>query len=58
MTKDPACGMEIDEKQATTRTEFRGKTYFFCSVKCKIEFISNPDRYAEPKEDRAGHHHH
>lgn len=58
MTKDPVCGMEIDEKQAAARTEYRGKTYLFCSVKCKAEFVSNPDRYVETEEHGSGHHHH
>ena len=36
-TKDPTCGMEMDE--ATALQSVRdGKTYFFCSDKCQHKF--------------------
>jgi len=35
MTKDPVCGMEVDEKTTTNTTSFEGKTYWFCGAGCK-----------------------
>lgn len=45
MTKDPVCGMQIDEKKAAASTEHLGKTYYFCSESCKQEFNSDPHKY-------------
>jgi YHS domain-containing protein len=45
MTKDPVCGMNVDEKNAEFTTQFAGKTYAFCSENCKQEFEADPDEY-------------
>ncbi|NIR51732.1 YHS domain-containing protein [candidate division KSB1 bacterium] len=45
MTKDPVCGMQIDEKNAAAKMEHMGKTYYFCSESCKKEFESGPHQY-------------
>lgn len=58
MAKDPVCGMQIEEQQAAARTEYRGKTYYFCSAKCKSEFLSAPDRYAARSDEGTQHHQH
>jgi YHS domain-containing protein len=42
--EDPVCHMKVDEK-ARFRTEFNGKTYYFCSSSCKSRFDSNPSKY-------------
>jgi YHS domain-containing protein len=47
MTKDPVCGMNIDEKAAEFQTQVAGKKYFFCSEECKKEFQENPEDYVE-----------
>ncbi len=39
MTKDPICGMEVDEKKAKFRAEKGGKTYYFCSKNCHDKFL-------------------
>ena len=46
MTIDPVCGMEIEEAQAPAKTEFEGRTYYFCSESCRDEFEANPQLYA------------
>ncbi len=46
MAKDPVCGMQVDEKQAAGKSEFDGKTYYFCSPSCKATFDKNPSAYA------------
>ncbi len=44
MAKDPVCGMNADEKKATTVT-YQGKTYYFCSAGCKVTFEKAPGQY-------------
>ena len=56
MTKDPVCGMEIDEKAAAGKSEYEGKTYYFCSSGCKKTFDANPAKYVKGKGHEAvGH---
>jgi Cu+-exporting ATPase len=45
MAKDPVCGMRIDEKKAAATSQYRGKTYYFCSPGCKKSFDANPEKY-------------
>ncbi len=47
MTKDPVCGMQIDEKQAAGKSEHQGQTFYFCSPNCKQKFDENPEQYAK-----------
>jgi Cu+-exporting ATPase len=46
MTKDPVCGMQVDEKKAAALATLGGKTYYFCSAGCKATFEKAPDKYA------------
>ncbi|HXG85541.1 MAG TPA: heavy metal translocating P-type ATPase [Pyrinomonadaceae bacterium] len=48
--KDPVCGMTIDEREAAGKSEFNGKTYYFCSPVCKKKFDANPAQFAEAEE--------
>ena len=41
ITKDPICGMAVDEKTAL-HTERDGKTFYFCSEDCRKKFLSMP----------------
>ncbi len=46
---DPSCGMIVDEgrsRAAGLTSEYRGKTYFFCSIQCKRQFDKAPQIYA------------
>jgi len=45
MVKDPVCGMNVNEKTAKLKSEYMGKTYYFCSKPCKEAFDKNPARY-------------
>ncbi len=45
MAKDPVCGMQVDEKEAAGKSDYRGKTYYFCAPGCKKEFDENPEKY-------------
>jgi YHS domain-containing protein len=45
MAVDPVCKMEVNEKDAQWKTEYRGKTYYFCAPGCKKAFEENPHQY-------------
>ena len=45
MTKDPVCGMQLDESKPEFQTQFAGKKYSFCSDECRKEFEAEPDTY-------------
>ena len=47
MTKDPVCGMDIEEKKAGATAVYQGKTYYFCSAACKATFEKTPAKYAK-----------
>ncbi|MEM2118630.1 MAG: YHS domain-containing protein [Candidatus Bathyarchaeia archaeon] len=45
MAKDPVCGMTVDEKTAKIKSDYMGKTYYFCNQSCKTAFDKNPAKY-------------
>lgn len=47
MTRDPVCGMTIEEKGAAATASHEGRTYHFCSAGCKSKFEKEPKKYAE-----------
>ncbi len=52
--KDPVCGMSVNPATAKHRTEYEGRTYFFCCAGCREKFIADPERYLHPEaEDSA-----
>ena len=42
---DPVCGMRVSD-QSAHRTEYDGRSYFFCSGACRGKFLANPERHA------------
>ena len=44
--KDPVCGMVVLPESAQGKAEFEGKTYYFCSHECMVEFQASPKKYA------------
>ena len=56
MVKDPVCGMMVDPEKAPAKTEYEGKTYYFCAPGCKMAFEEDPERYLEGTEGAHGHH--
>jgi Cu+-exporting ATPase len=46
MSKDPVCGMQVDEQQAKATAQHQGRTFYFCSTECRQQFEQEPDRYA------------
>jgi xanthine dehydrogenase accessory factor len=47
---DPICGMTVDAGGAGYFSEYKGRTYYFCSAGCKQEFDKQPEahRIASP----------
>ena len=48
--KDPVCGMEVDAKEAAAaklKSDYKGKTYYFCSDDCKKKFDKEPGRWVK-----------
>src|SRR5437764_8108766 len=43
--KDPVCGMTVDPQNAAGFYEYKGQTYFFCSVGCRERFKADPERF-------------
>lgn len=56
MAKDPVCGMDVDEKQAAGKSEYKGQTYYFCSVGCKKAFDKEPEKFVGQAKDEHGSH--
>lgn len=58
MEKDPVCGMDVDPKTAAGKSEYQGKTYYFCSPGCKHSFDKDPEKYlGKPATGHMGGHH-
>ena len=51
-TKDPICGMTVDEATAL-HAERDGKTFYFCSGHCRQKFLASPSG-AKPEEQPGG----
>jgi len=47
MEKDPVCGMDVDPKTATDKTDYKGRKYYFCSAGCKKAFEKEPEKYTK-----------
>ncbi|MCP8308635.1 MAG: YHS domain-containing protein [archaeon] len=47
MAKDPVCGMSVDEKKTKYKSDYKGKTYYFCSTTCKSAFDKSPGKYVK-----------
>lgn len=56
MKFDPVCGTAISPEAAISTAHYRGETYYFCSVKCKLAFDQSPHHYAKdrPPEKKDG----
>ena len=44
-SKDPVCGMDVDEAKAAGSSAHKGQTYYFCASGCKKAFDENPEKY-------------
>jgi YHS domain-containing protein len=57
MTKDPVCGMTIEENTAAGTYEYDRRTYYFCAVSCRERFEKEPDKYIKDAEKQLKEHH-
>jgi YHS domain-containing protein len=56
MVKDPVCGMMVDPQKAAAKSEYKGKTYYFCARGCKVAFDRDPEKYVTGEGERAMDH--
>ena len=55
LEKDPVCGMMVDpQHKPELRLEHDGKTYWFCSKGCLLEFRDDPRSYVDPRHEPHG----
>jgi YHS domain-containing protein len=47
---DPICGSALDDRHLAARSDFGGERYYFCSLRCKMEFDDNPYAYARQEK--------
>ena len=48
---DPVCGMSVDTS-TDLKTEYQGKTYYFCNPSCLDKFKADPEFYLIPADQR------
>src|SRR5512142_2158529 len=52
--RDPVCGMHVDASHAAGGSaEHAGRTYHFCSPRCRARFVAEPARYVLPPAEPA-----
>ncbi|MGK0547785.1 heavy metal translocating P-type ATPase [Halomonas cupida] len=47
---DPVCGMTVDPHQTEHRASHAGKTWYFCSARCRKKFEGAPDTYLQGED--------
>lgn len=57
MAKDPVCGMDVDPQTAAGESEYKGQTYYFCSLGCKASFDKEPEKYLSSYQGPTAHDH-
>ncbi len=50
--RDPLCGRLLAPVAITPKSEYRGKTYYFCCDLCKQLFDREPQKYALEKDGK------
>jgi P-type Cu+ transporter len=48
MERDPVCGMKVDPAKPAGKTDYQGRTYYFCSQHCLKSFRADPAKYLAP----------
>ncbi len=57
MAKDPVCGMDVNPETAAGKSDYKGRTYYFCCPGCKASFERDPEKYLTPSHEHGTHHH-
>lgn len=58
MAIDPVCKMEVEEKTAVWKSEYKGQMYYFCAPGCKDAFEKYAEKYISHQESHKDHHGH
>src|SRR4029077_5681124 len=48
VVRDPGCGMPGGATKTTHPTPPDGRSFFFCSARCRDQFAAEPSRYLNP----------
>ena len=51
---DPVCGMTVDTANPRGKSEYKGKTYYFCCPGCVTKFQADPEKYLQEPKPAAG----
>ena len=57
MSKDPVCGMDVNPETAAGKSDYKGRTYYFCCPGCKASFERDPEKYLASSHEHGTHHH-
>ena len=47
LERDPVCGRELTRDTALLAAELKGRTYLFCSERCRMRFSIRPAWFVE-----------
>ena len=53
MPIDPVCHMTVEPETAAASTEYQGKSYYFCAVSCRDNFVLTPEKFLHGEEEAA-----
>lgn len=42
---DPVCKMKVQPMKAAGKFEYQGRMYYFCNLKCREKFMTDPEKY-------------
>ncbi|WP_440946778.1 YHS domain-containing protein [Methanosarcina sp. T3] len=51
--KDPVCDMDVVERDVEYKSDYRGRTYYFCSYDCMKRFQDDPEKYLSFRSQEA-----
>jgi uncharacterized protein len=54
---DPVCGMQVRTADAPATASVADTTWFFCSDRCRDQFLAEPTRFMRPGVTPSPHHH-
>jgi Cu+-exporting ATPase len=53
MAVDPVCGIKVDPSTARHNVEHDGRTFYFCSDRCRTKFAEDPAKYVHGKAQQS-----
>jgi YHS domain-containing protein len=51
--RDPVCGRQMTIAQGLLTSELKGRTYLFCSERCRLKFSIRPAWFVRPPDEPA-----